>query len=324
MNNETTRIRPIEYKTDIQRVIDIWYEGSVKAHSFIDQAYWATARTAMQTTYIPKSKTWVMLLGHQIIGFYSIFEDNLAAIFIDPVFQGKGYGRTLLQHAFGHSQKLRLHVYQKNESAVRFYKANGFNVESEAVDDNTGEKEFIMLWTPSKDTVELVDYNPEWPKMAASEIEHLKMLLPSEHVLDIQHVGSTAIPGMISKPVIDIQVAVDSLIEAKKFAIGALESDGYVYWYENPDPERMFFVKGMPPFGQKRTHHVHMYEKSCSQWPNKILFRDYLIANQAVADEYAALKRELAELHPEDREKYTDAKADFIARILEEARKSPP
>lgn len=172
----------------------------------------------------------------------------------------------------------------------------------------------------SNDTIHLETYNPEWPSMAADEIKHINGLLPSEHIVGIEHVGSTAIPGLIAKPIIDIQIAVDSLDQAKNFAIKALEDYGYVYWHNNPDPEHMFFVKGMPPFGERRTHHVHIYEKSNAQWLNKILFRDYLIAHPAIADEYASLKREIARLHADDREMYTAAKASFIRRVLDLAK----
>jgi GrpB-like predicted nucleotidyltransferase (UPF0157 family) len=166
------------------------------------------------------------------------------------------------------------------------------------------------------DNIELVDYNPDWPKMAANEIAHLKQILPGENILLYEHVGSTAVPGLIAKPIIDIQIAVNSLDLAKDELIKPLEDDHYAYWYENPDQDRMFFVKGMPPHGQRRTHHVHVVEKTSPQWMDKIVFRDYLIAHPDSAKEYAALKRELAGLHAQDREKYTDAKSEFIKRIL--------
>lgn len=152
--------------------------------------------------------------------------------------------------------------------------------------------------------------------MAQDEMVHLKNILPAEHILDIQHVGSTAIPGMVAKPIIDIQVAVDSLETAKQFVINILEANDYVYWYDNPDPEHMFFVKGMPPYGKQRTHHVHMYETSCRQWADKMFFRDYLIEHPEVAQEYAALKEKLAAEYTHQREGYTDAKKEFIERIL--------
>ncbi|MFI4956156.1 MAG: N-acetyltransferase [Gammaproteobacteria bacterium] len=150
MKNSTSDIheviRPLLFEPDIDRVIDIWYQGSILAHSFVDEKYWLNAKTLMKEVYIPNSKTWVLLADNIIIGFYSIAEDSLAAIFIDPKFHGKGYGRILLQHAFAHNQTLQLHVYQKNNKAVNFYRANEFYIESECVDDNTGESEYIMRW----------------------------------------------------------------------------------------------------------------------------------------------------------------------------------
>lgn len=179
---------------------------------------------------------------------------------------------------------------------------------------NLTEQEISKL-----DSIELVNYQNEWPNIAAHEIVFLKSVLPMQHILDIQHVGSTAIPGMIAKPIIDIQIAVDSLSAIKPLAIDILQAHQYVYWAENPDPERMFFVKGMPPFGKKRTHHVHIYEPTCRHWREKILFRDYLIAHPETAQEYMALKKILAQKHTFDREKYTAAKTDFINAILAKA-----
>jgi len=170
------------------------------------------------------------------------------------------------------------------------------------------------------DSIALVPYDDQWPKIAELEIKKLHEILPSNHIIDIQHVGSTAIPGMLSKPIIDIQIAVDSLVAIKSLAINILKNNNYVYWDENPDPERLFFVKGMPPFGEKRTHHVHIFEPSSKHWMEKILFRDYLISHPNVADEYAKLKIKLAQEHTYDREEYTKAKGEFVNRILQLAK----
>ncbi len=89
---------------------------------------------------------------------------------------------------------------------------------------------------------------PLGPTLAVQEIQNYGQALPSQHILDMQHVGSTAIPGLLAKPIIDIQIAVDSLLAVKTQAIESLKLLGYVYWDENPDPTRLFFVKGMPPF----------------------------------------------------------------------------
>ncbi len=166
------------------------------------------------------------------------------------------------------------------------------------------------------DAIELSDYNKEWPQIAEVEIKNLYSILPKQHIIDIQHIGSTAIPGMSAKPVIDIQIAVDSLNAIKPIAITVLKELGYEYWDKNPDQERLFFVKGMPPFGAKRTHHVHIVESSSHYWREKILFRDYLRAHTQARLEYEALKKYLAQRHTYDREQYTSAKAKFINKIL--------
>ncbi|OGO93656.1 MAG: hypothetical protein A3F10_06970 [Coxiella sp. RIFCSPHIGHO2_12_FULL_42_15] len=155
--------------------------------------------------------------------------------------------------------------------------------------------------------------------MAALEINKLYEILPKKHVIDIQHVGSSAIPGMLAKPIIDIQVAVDSLNNIKDEAITVLEATHYTYWKDNPDLTRMFFVKGMPPFGEKRTHHIHIVEPTSKHWQGKIAFRNYLIAHPEAAKEYEALKKNLAQLHTYDREQYTEEKTEFIVRILQKA-----
>lgn len=167
-----------------------------------------------------------------------------------------------------------------------------------------------------EDYVELVAYDPKWPQLAKIEIETLLSKLPANKIIDIQHVGSTAIPGLCAKPIIDIQIAVRSLDEIKLLAVPILQSMGYQYWAENPDTTRMFFVKGMPPFGEKRTHHVHIFEANSKHWRGRILFRDYLITHPDIAKEYEQLKQELAKQFTHDREQYTDAKSEFVSKVL--------
>jgi GrpB-like predicted nucleotidyltransferase (UPF0157 family) len=174
----------------------------------------------------------------------------------------------------------------------------------------------------NNDFIELVPYNNQWPKMAALEIKKLRESLPMGHIIDIQHVGSTAIPKMLAKPIIDIQITVDSLAAIKQVAIDILKNYDYVYWDEDPDIEKMFFVKGMPPFGEKRTHHIHIIEPKSKRGQNRIIFRDYLIAHPEIAGEYEQLKIKLAQAYAHDREKYTDAKTEFIEYVLCKARKA--
>lgn len=167
-----------------------------------------------------------------------------------------------------------------------------------------------------KDCIELVPYNPKWPELAGIEINKIRSTFPSEFISDIQHVGSTAIPGLSAKPIIDIQIAVNSLEIAKLIAVPLLQKMGYEFWDENPDETRLFFVKGMPPYGERRTHHVHIVLPDSHHWKNKLIFRDYLRAHPEAAQQYETIKKTLAQNHQYDREKYTDAKMDFINDIL--------
>lgn len=179
------------------------------------------------------------------------------------------------------------------------------------------ECKFYKISNRNKDHVEIVSYNEDWPHQAQIEIDKVRAILPGNCVIDIQHVGSTAIPGLSAKPIIDIQVAARSLDEMKVIAVPALQKIGYEYWADNPDTECMFFVKGMPPFGEKRTHHVHIVELTSKHWEGKILFRDYLISHPEVAKEYEQLKIKLAQQHTFDREQYTNAKGEFVKKVLE-------
>lgn len=97
-----------------------------------------------------------------------------------------------------------------------------------------------------KDYVEIIAYNQEWPYQAKIEIDKLRAVLPKNSVVDIQHIGSTAVPGLSAKPILDIQIAAKSLDEMKAIAVPALQKIGYEYWANNPDIEDMFFVKGIP------------------------------------------------------------------------------
>lgn len=179
---------------------------------------------------------------------------------------------------------------------------------------------FNKARSDKNDPIELAPYDKQWSILAKVEIKRLRTILSAEHIIDIQHVGSTAIPGLLAKPIIDIQIAVDSLAEIKETAVENLKSEGYVYWADNPDKERMFFVKGMPPFGEKRTHHLHIVELKSKHWIDKLLFRDYLIAHPEIARAYGKLKINLAGKHKNDREKYTDEKAAFINTVLEKTK----
>lgn len=151
--------------------------------------------------------------------------------------------------------------------------------------------------------------------MFAAEAERLRAVLDPALVLGIEHFGSTAVPGQVAKPIIDILIAVHSLARAKAEAVAPILSLGYVYWEDNPKPDRMLFVKGMPPYGARRTHHVHITEPTGEMWQRRLAFRDHLRAHPDEAERYAALKRDLAQRHATDRESYTGAKTDYVEAV---------
>lgn len=122
-------------------------------------------------------------------------------------------------------------------------------------------------------------------------------------------------PGLSAKPVIDILIGVYSL-EAAKAVIPQIEALGYGYWREDTTPRRLYFVRGLPPNGP-RSHHIHLVEKDTEFWRTHLLFRDILRADSAEARRYEELKTRLAAQFTNDREAYTDGKADYIQAILD-------
>lgn len=168
------------------------------------------------------------------------------------------------------------------------------------------------------DEIEIVPANPDWPRRFAEEAARLRAVIPDDLLIDLDHIGSTAIPGMPAKPVIDILATVTDLDAARARLVGPLESAGYAFWADNPDADRLFFVKGLPPSAPRRTHHLHIMEPGPAALRH-IAFRDHLRADRADAARYAALKTDLAARFADDREAYTEAKGTFVAGILDTA-----
>jgi GrpB-like predicted nucleotidyltransferase (UPF0157 family) len=165
------------------------------------------------------------------------------------------------------------------------------------------------------DEVEIVDYDPRWPVLFDEEAKRLRAVLDPSLIVGLEHFGSTAVPDLSAKPIIDILIAVRSLADAQASFVEALRHLDYVYWAENPRKDRMFFVKGMPPFGPRRSHHVHVTEPDGEMW-QRLAFRDYLRTHPEEARTYEQLKRRLAAEHPRDREAYTDAKSVYIDGVM--------
>lgn len=158
--------------------------------------------------------------------------------------------------------------------------------------------------------IEIVAYDAAWPRLFEEEREQLAGAIGPWLTGPIEHIGSTAVPGLSAKPVIDILAGVESL-DASRPAIAAAAALGYCYFPYRPDSEH-WFCKPSPAF---RTHHLHLVPFGGEQWKGTLAFRDYLRAQPQIAAEYAALKAQLARSHRDDREAYTQAKSPFIRRI---------
>lgn len=159
-----------------------------------------------------------------------------------------------------------------------------------------------------------MSYDDAWPSLFLEERERIERALGSL-AEGIEHVGSTAVPGLAAKPILDIMVSVPGLREADR-CIRPLEGLGYEYRGEAGIPGRLFFRKG----AARRTHHLHLTEFESEFWERHLLFRDYLRVHPETAAEYARLKYRLAERFREDRAAYTEAKTEFISEVVRRAR----
>jgi GrpB-like predicted nucleotidyltransferase (UPF0157 family) len=159
--------------------------------------------------------------------------------------------------------------------------------------------------------IEIVPYSHEWPALFAAEAVVLAATLCPWLAGEIQHIGSTAVPGLSAKPVIDIMAPVHSLSHAAP-AIEALRSLNYCHFPYRPG-EMLWFCKPSPAY---RTHHLHLVPVSSSLWVQRLAFRDALLREPALVSEYESLKLGLAATHAHNREAYTDAKTPFIQSVL--------
>jgi GrpB-like predicted nucleotidyltransferase (UPF0157 family) len=162
-------------------------------------------------------------------------------------------------------------------------------------------------------------YDPNWPIIFEQEKARLADAL-GDHFVSIQHIGSTSVPGLGAKSIIDIMIAVRTLDEADRFCIQPIVGLGYEYVkeFERETPQRRFFRKENAD--AVRTHHIHMVEINSDWWVDHLLFRDYLRADGDVRRAYEAHKRQLAEQEWETSNHYAEAKTGFILKMMEEAR----
>ncbi len=162
-----------------------------------------------------------------------------------------------------------------------------------------------------EDSIYLVDYDSAWPGKFQEFATWLRERLGSDIALRIEHYGSTAIPGMSAKPVIDVLVEIPSFAEAKQRAVPLFNNELWEYWWFS---DHIFFLKRNAPMGQ-RVLHLHMAPAGHKIWEG-VAFRDFLRRHPEEARRYASLKKKLAAELGYDREAYTQAKTDFVKEIL--------
>lgn len=167
------------------------------------------------------------------------------------------------------------------------------------------------------DLIKLVAYDPAWPREYERERRAvLAALGPAADVLRFEHVGSTAVPGLMAKPTVDLLIGASRPgVDAR--AVAALESLGYKHMGEHGIPGREFFRKGLPP-----THHLHWVQLGSPFWERLLIFRDHLRTHPADCTIYEDVKTGLADTFSREREKYTAGKDPVCAEILERAKAS--
>jgi len=160
--------------------------------------------------------------------------------------------------------------------------------------------------------VRLVPYQPAWADLFAQEAGALRRAL-GDRVVCIEHVGSTAVPGLDAKPILDIVVAVRDMREVAAFE-AALAPLGYFHKPQNDMPGRLYFVKRLPD--DRSTHHLNITELGTECWFTHVAFRDYLRDHAESRADYRQLKQDLARRYQHDRAAYQEGKEEFIERIL--------
>ena len=176
-----------------------------------------------------------------------------------------------------------------------------------------------------REEVAIAPYDPDWPELFRQEKEHLLSCLPNDLIRRVEHFGSTAVPRLAAKPIVDMLVEVTDLEATNVRIAPVLESQGYDYFWrptygDDGPPFYAWFIKRDLETGV-RTHHIHMVEGHFAEHWDRLLFRDYLIEHPEVAKEYERLKAELASVNPHDRVTYTRGKTEFIVKITEHAKR---
>jgi GrpB-like predicted nucleotidyltransferase (UPF0157 family)/GNAT superfamily N-acetyltransferase len=240
---------------------------------------------------------------------------EVKTMYLSPAHRGQGLARRLLAEleeiARGRGcRAVRLDTSDYLTGAVVLYRGAGYR-EVPPYNENTKAN----LWFERRlddEPIRILPYDPRWPELFERELTALEEAIGSWASGGIHHIGSTAVSGLDAKPIVDILVGVADL-ETSRACFEPLAGLEYLYapyrseemhWFCKPDPAR-------------RTHHLHLVPTGSRRFDDELAFRDRLRADPGLAAEYAALKHRLAARFAGDREAYTDAKAEFILKVLD-------
>jgi GrpB-like predicted nucleotidyltransferase (UPF0157 family) len=159
----------------------------------------------------------------------------------------------------------------------------------------------------------IADHDPGWADRFAEQSAVVSVALEPWLAGPVEHVGSTSVPGLAAKPIVDMLAPVRSLADARG-AVAALEPGDWLFWPDDPNGDwRLWFLHPTP---EARTHHLHVIEHDHPQAVAMLAFRDALRADPVLRDDYVDLKRRLASEHTDNRNAYTNAKSAFVAETL--------
>jgi GrpB-like predicted nucleotidyltransferase (UPF0157 family)/GNAT superfamily N-acetyltransferase len=309
---------------DINSVVALWHITKKRTYSYLPLEQTRTLEEDLRffrENLIPRCDIRVADENGRIAGFLATRGSYIDRLYVLPELQRRGVGAGLIQHAKELSPAgLELHTHQKNSAAWSFYLKQGFlGVQYGISPPPESEPDVEFHWRPGwqqapEQEIHLVPYDESWPLLFDQEQASLYRDIGKFVVGSIEHIGSTAVPGLLAKPVIDIMAGVKGLEESRS-AIALLAGNGYFYFPYRPDLMH-WFCKPSPSF---RTHHLHLVPYGSRLWMERIAFRDYLRSHPEAAAEYGDLKQRLAFLHRLDREAYTEAKGPFVRQIIQRA-----
>lgn len=256
--------------------------------------------------------------------FYHLRPDEvyLHRLAVLPAARRCGFGRALMSYVETSARlagctRVRLGVRLQLPANQAFYARLGYRVLSYEAHAGYDHPTFVYMVKDIADPpvrrIEVAPPDARWPEQFRAEATLLRLIFGG-NLVDIHHIGSTSIPGMYAKPIIDMAPIVHDLAAVDELS-GVLADVGYTALGENGLPGRRYFRKG----GRRHTHHVHVYRQGNPAIERHLALRDFLRAHPARAAAYSDLKRSLAALYPQDIDAYSAGKDGLVNELLAEA-----